>query len=71
MDQLKDFVLSNRQKIPQAPHVHKVEESEEIELDDNYEYSVSFNVKLEESENGYKTRGLDNPGNDNHLFNSF
>ena len=58
LDQLKDYIqtsLSIRQN-----------KLDETELEDKYEYSISSDVKLEESDNGtfetHKARNLNNSG---------
>ena len=54
LDQLKDYVqtsLSIRQN-----------KLDETELDDKYEYSISSDVKLEESFETHKARNLNNSG---------
>ena len=73
-DQLKDYVqtsLSVTQNVQQTRIITKVEQNEdidqsEIELGENYEYALSRNIKLEESDDScnviQNSRILDNTG---------
>ena len=57
LDKLKHYVDTFGQNVENTSIVPKVEQNEDIdesniELDDNHEYSLSRNVKLEERDDG-------------------